>query len=111
MPVSFALATMPHWWPEGYLYVLALPGLGYFRVPARYTLLTSLGLAVLAGEGFDLSLSSQRFRRGLVAAVIFGGCRRRRPLFGPIEQTSIFGTGLSERLTDSHGLVLSGFSR
>ena len=74
VPVSFALATMPRWWPEGYLYVLALPGVGYFRVPARYTLLTSLGLAVLAGEGFDLSLSSQRFRRGLVAAVIFGGC-------------------------------------
>ena len=49
MPVSFAMATMPQWWPEGYLSLLALPGIGYFRVPARYTLLTSLGLAVLAG--------------------------------------------------------------
>jgi hypothetical protein len=74
VPVSFALATMPRWWPEGYLYVLALPGLGYFRVPARYTLLTSLGLAVLAGEGFDRSLSNTRFRIGLVVALVFGGC-------------------------------------
>jgi hypothetical protein len=72
IPVSFAVATMPRWWPQGYLYLLAVPGLGYFRVPARYTLLTSLGAAILAGEGFDRSISKLRFRLGLVAALIFG---------------------------------------
>ena len=65
---------MPRWWPQGYLYLLSLPGLGYFRVPARYTLLTCLGLAVLAGEGFDRSISPARFRLGLAAAILFGGC-------------------------------------
>ena len=74
IPVSFAMATMPRWWPQGYLYLLAVPGLGYFRVPARYTLLTSLGAAILAGEGFDRSISRTRFRLGLAAALTFGGC-------------------------------------
>jgi hypothetical protein len=73
VPVTFALATMPRWWPQGYLYLLAIPGVGYFRVPARYTLLTSLGVAILAGEGFDLSLTNQRFRNGLIAALLFSG--------------------------------------
>jgi hypothetical protein len=74
VPVSFALATMPRWWPQGFLQLLAVPGFGYFRVPARYTLLTSLGLAILAGEGFDLSISNKRFRLGLAASIGFGGC-------------------------------------
>jgi hypothetical protein len=74
IPISLALATMPRWWPQGYLYLLNLPGLGYFRVPARYTLLTCLGVALLAGEGFDGSVSSVRFRLGLAAAIGFGGC-------------------------------------
>src|ERR1700751_4798916 len=73
IPVTFAMATMPRWWPQGYLYLLAVPGLGYFRVPARYTLLTSLGAAILAGEGFDRSISALRFRLGLAAAIVFGG--------------------------------------
>src|SRR5262249_3998852 len=74
LPVSFAMATMPRWWPQGYLGLLAVPGLGYFRVPARYTLLTCLGLALLAGEGSDRSTPTGRFRLGLVAAVFFGWC-------------------------------------
>ncbi len=74
IPVSFLMATMPRWWPQGYLYLLAVPGLGYFRVPARYTLLTSLGAAILAGEGFDRSISRTRFRLGLAAALTFAGC-------------------------------------
>jgi hypothetical protein len=73
IPASFAIATMPQWWPQGYLYLLNLPGLGYFRVPARYTLLTCLGIALLAGEGFDRSVSSVRFRLGLAAVLLFGG--------------------------------------
>ena len=53
VPVSLALATMPGWWPDGFFLLLQLPGLGWFRAPARYTLLTSLGLALLAGRGLD----------------------------------------------------------
>ena len=74
VPVSFALATMPRWWPQGYVQLLALPGVGYFRVPARYTLLTSFGLAILAGEGFRASISRLRFRLGLAGSLVFGGC-------------------------------------
>src|SRR5262249_8023455 len=72
VPASFAMATMPRCWPQGYLYLLAIPGLGYFRVPARYTLLTSLGLALLAGEGFDRSANEKSLRTGLAAALLFG---------------------------------------
>ncbi len=74
VPISFALATMPQWWPQAYLQLLALPGIGFFRVPARYTLLTSLGLAVMAGEGFDRSIASKRFRLGVMSSIVFGGC-------------------------------------
>ncbi len=66
VPLSFALATMPNWWPDGYTRLLALPGIGYFRVPARYTLITSLGLAILAGDGLDRSISKTQFRTGLL---------------------------------------------
>jgi len=72
-PFGFAMATMPYWWPQGYSSLVALPGIGYFRVPARYTLLTSLGLALLAGEGFDPTISKTRFRLGLAASFVFGG--------------------------------------
>jgi hypothetical protein len=81
VPIGFALATMPRWWPAGYAHFLAMPGLGYFRVPARYTLLTSLGLAITAGEGVDRSISSVRFRLGLAGSVIFGVCAAVAALF------------------------------
>jgi hypothetical protein len=71
VPVCFAVATMPQWWPYGYIRLLDLPGVGYFRVPARYTLLCSLGLAVLAGEGLDLAISRAMFRLGLASAFAF----------------------------------------
>lgn len=74
VPISFALATMPRWWPQGYLYVLAIPGVGYFRVPARYTLLTSMGAALLAGEGLDRSIAKVRFRVGMAAGIAVAGC-------------------------------------
>ncbi len=71
IPICFALATMMSWWPEGYLAIVRLPLLGYFRVPARYTLLCSFGLAVLAGEGFDRTISRSRFRSGVCSAIVF----------------------------------------
>jgi hypothetical protein len=74
VPVSFAVATMPRWWPQGYVQLLAVPGVGYFRVPARYTLLTSFGLAILAGEGLCATISRMRFRLGLAGSLAFGAC-------------------------------------
>jgi len=74
VPVSLALSTMPLWWPHAYLQLLALTGLGYYRVPGRLTLLTCLGLAVLSGQGLDRAITGSRFRLGLVAAVVFGVC-------------------------------------
>jgi Bacterial membrane protein YfhO len=74
VPVSFALATMPRWWPQGYVQLLALPGIGYFRVPARYTLITSLGLALLAGEGIDAAITKRRYWLGLAGSLVFGVC-------------------------------------
>ena len=73
VPLSFVLATMPQWWLEGYVLLLKLPILGYFRAPARYTLLTQLGLALLAGRGFDRLLPTQRFWAGYGLAAAFGG--------------------------------------
>src|SRR5262249_37634926 len=70
--LGFLLATMPHWFPQGYLALLHLPGLGYFRAPGRYTLLTTLGLCLLAGRGFDRAVSPRRFRAGVALAVLFG---------------------------------------
>lgn len=73
-PLALAMATMPGWWPSGFYFLLKLPGLGMFRAPARYTLLTSLGLVLIAGRGLDLgrSTSPRRFWGALVLAVAFG---------------------------------------
>ncbi len=73
--LSLALATMPGWWPEGYGGLLQIPGLGWFRAPGRYTLLTSLALALLAGRGLDESIVPGRFWRfwGGLGVAIAGG--------------------------------------
>lgn len=66
---SLLLATMPRWWLDGYARLLSLPGLGYFRAPARYTLIASFGLSLLAGQGFDRLVSIRRWRVGMIGAV------------------------------------------
>lgn len=73
--LTLALATMPGWWPDAFYYVLKIPGLGWFRAPARYTLLTSLGLILLAARGLDLgrSTGSRRFWIALMLALAVGG--------------------------------------
>jgi Bacterial membrane protein YfhO len=71
-PLSFALATMPRWWPQGYAWLLMAPGLGYFRCPARYTAVTSFALALLAGGGLDRAATARRFRAGLALAIALG---------------------------------------
>ncbi len=70
--VSLVLATMPAWFPTGYWLLTYLPGLGWFRCPGRYTLLTSLGLAILAGHGLDRAIRSNRFYAGVSIAAVFG---------------------------------------
>ena len=50
VPLTLVLATMAGWWPDGFAILLQIPGFGWFRAPSRYTLLTSLGLALLAGR-------------------------------------------------------------
>jgi hypothetical protein len=72
VPLSLVLATMPGWWRDGFLLLMHLPGLGSFRAPGRYTLLTSRGLALLAGRGLDRNISPRRFWTGLSAAVFVG---------------------------------------
>jgi hypothetical protein len=72
VPLSLVLATMPGWWPDGFLLLMKLPGLGWFRAPARYTLLTCLGLALLAGRGLDRAIIPRRFWTGLTLAIISG---------------------------------------
>jgi len=72
VPLSLALATMPGWWRDGFFVLLQLPGLGWFRAPARYTLLTSLGLALLAGRGLDHLVVPRRFWGGLALAILVG---------------------------------------
>lgn len=71
-PLGFALATMPRWWLEGFQLLLNLPVLGQFRAPGRYTLLTSLGLCLLAGRGLDRAIPAARFRLGVALAAAFG---------------------------------------
>jgi hypothetical protein len=72
IPATFVLATVPAWWPGGHELLLHIPILGSFRGPARQTVLTSLGLCLLAGEGFDRASPRARFWVGLAAAVLFG---------------------------------------
>jgi hypothetical protein len=67
-----ALATMPGWWPDAFFMLLQLPGIGWFRAPARYTLLTSLGLALLAGRGLNHTVLPRRFWAGLAMATVVG---------------------------------------
>ena len=70
--VGVVLSTMDYWWPEGFELLLRLPVIGHFRAPGRYTLLTSVGLCLLAGRGFDGAMSARRFWAGFALAVIVG---------------------------------------
>ena len=62
---SLALAVLPIVAPSLFLLIARLPGFGTFRCPARYTLITSLGAALLAGQAFDRRITARTFRRGL----------------------------------------------
>jgi hypothetical protein len=48
-----------------------LPGFESIRVPSRFSLLAIFALAILAGRGADVLLSLFKFRKGVLAAVVF----------------------------------------
>ncbi len=74
----YGLLTLLGWWlaigpPYGiWRFVYWLPGLNFVRAPARFTLLGVLGLAVLAGIGFDRLTARVAARRRLVLAAVVG---------------------------------------
>jgi len=55
-------------WPLVYW----LPGLSFIRVPSRFTMLAVLGLAVVAGAGFDRLSASLAARRRIAMVVVVG---------------------------------------
>ncbi len=52
----------------GFRWLCGLPGFSFFRAPSRWTLGTTLALALLAGRGFDAWLSWERRGRLLLRA-------------------------------------------
>jgi hypothetical protein len=69
--VSTTLAVLPGIWPAAYAVVLEVPGLGWFRAPGRYLVLSSLGLCLAAGAGLDQAAQPGSIRRGMVIAWAF----------------------------------------
>jgi hypothetical protein len=57
-------------WP----FVYWLPGFNFIRVPSRFMLLGLVGIAVLAGVGFDRLTAPVAASRRRLAAVVVGGC-------------------------------------
>lgn len=84
VPLSLALATLPRWWLQGFSWITEIPFLGDFRAPARYTVIASLGLALLAGRGLDRTIGSLRFRIGLGLSLGLGGLAFAWACFAPM---------------------------
>ena len=59
----------PPWSPWDLLH--KLPGFASIRVPSRFIVLALFAMAILAGKGVDVVLSLFRYRRGMLATVIF----------------------------------------
>jgi hypothetical protein len=57
-------------WPLVYW----LPGLNFIRVPSRFVILAVLGVAILAGIGFDRLTRRLPPRRALVSAALISAC-------------------------------------
>jgi hypothetical protein len=70
--LSWLLASLPGISAAWYAVITQVPGLGWFRAPGRYTAVTSFGLALLAGRGFDKLIPPVVFRRGMLFSVGFG---------------------------------------
>jgi hypothetical protein len=98
--LALAFASMAWWWNEGYNLLMRLPGLGWFRAPARYTLITSLGLLLLAGRGLDRSIPPLQFWGGIALAVGLGAAAAAWTAlpFAPALQASQAGSTLAARV-------------
>lgn len=70
--VSLILAVLPRVWPAAYAVVLKVPGFGWFRAPGRYVVLSSLGLCLAAGAGFDRAAGAGSILRSVATAWAFG---------------------------------------
>ena len=103
IPLGFLLATLPQVWPKGFELLVSLPGLGWFRAPARYTLFCNLGLALLAGRGLDRSISPRAFRTGLGLALAFGAAGWAWTIL--LARTA---TGAESLYAGAHGWRLAG---
>ncbi len=66
--VTVLLAMLPRAWPQAYAWLLEVPGLGWFRAPGRYVLISSLGLSLFAGAGLDRAAEPVPIRRGMALA-------------------------------------------
>ncbi len=67
--VGLVLSLGPY--APGFAYLVKIKGFSFFRAPARWGLVTALGLAMLAGKGFDRWQAWPRIGRSLVRFVIF----------------------------------------
>jgi hypothetical protein len=65
---SLVLSLGPY--APGFRLLIAIPGFSFFRAPARWTVVTALGLALLAGKGFDRWQDWPRAARSLARLVI-----------------------------------------
>ena len=68
---ALILAMLPTLWPAGYRVVLSMPGVGWFRAPGRYVLLSSLGLCLFAGRGLDRAREEPPIMWGLGFSLAF----------------------------------------
>ena len=111
-PVSFALATMPRGGRKVILRLLALPGFGYFRVPARYTLLDEPGPGRPGRRGVRSVDLEGAVPPGLWPPIVFAACAvgrgRRSGRCGP---TCIFGRWSAECRAGSSGAASPGRAR
>ncbi len=68
--ISLFLSLGPY--VPGFRILIELPGFSFFRAPARWTLVTSLAVSLLAGKGLDGWLSWRKPARGLAALSAVG---------------------------------------
>ena len=69
--LGFGLATLPLVSPSGFELLASSPGFGFFRGPARYTVISTFALALFAGRGFCRGIDAKAARLGVRLALGF----------------------------------------
>ena len=72
VPLSLVLACLPLLAPGVFGRLAQLPGFGTFRASARFTLVTTLALSLLAGAGLDRLRAGRAFGADMALAALFG---------------------------------------